>query len=374
MLRCRFVSRWSLSILLGAAVLLVPRGAAAQSPNCTAAVPNDAYSDSSAINSCLSGGGTVILEDSGVYIIDATLVLSVDGTTLRGQSCCTNWPILRAHPDLFEPILEAPDTADNYTLMYIELDGNLDNRTYADQCEGYRDFGTNARIKGSGFHLDWVTSINAMCGSSMEVEGSGFEIENSVFSKNGLGIGETYYSDEPWSDGLTLLTCDGGWVHDNNMWDNTDIGLVVGNGEECTIEYNYITQTDKHAFAGFHVGYFNSGDQSGSVYSNNQIGSYEDMMAFGLMVGMHPWNPSLTVVDAGSVVENEIDGAVINLAIDGISDGLVDDNTTSNAQGTVGFNGCANSYAGEEYTAAHYGSATIQSGSIAIYFHGSCYD
>lgn len=57
-------------------------------------------------------------------------------------------------------------------------------------------------------------------------------------------------------------------------------------------------------------------------------------MAFGLIVGHEPWwsEGALDgfVTHAGSVTHNSISGAVVNLAIDGIGGGTVNQNTFSN--------------------------------------------
>lgn len=57
------------------------------------------------------------------------------------------------------------------------------------------------------------------------------------------------------------------------------------------------------------------------------------------MVGRHPWGAfsDRAVTAAGQVIGNSGTGAVVNLAIDGITNGAVDQNVLSTAQGTYGF-------------------------------------
>jgi hypothetical protein len=121
------------------------------------------------------------------------------------------------------------------------------------------------------------------------------------------------------------------------------------------------------------VGYFQEGggDHSGSSYYSNTISSSENGLAFGIMIGFHPWDPDQPVNNAGEVTGNDSSGAVVNLAIDGPSDGTVSDNSVSNARGTHGFN-CSIS---SDYTAIHYGSTSIQSSPTPVsrhYHPGGC--
>lgn len=157
--------------------------------------------------------------------------------------------------------------------------------------------------------------------------------------------------------GLTLVRCTGGSVHDNFFEENTDIDLVVANGAACEVKFNTIRHWGRYGFAGLHVAKFEQSDNhAGSRYRNNDIYSEPDRLAFGLIVGMHPWNSGLTLADGGSVEYNSISGAVVNLAVDGIDAGTLVGNSTSNARGSRGFN--CNIPA--NYTIGHYGWASLQ--------------
>jgi hypothetical protein len=208
----------------------------------------------------------------------------------------------------------------------------------------------------------------------MNVQGSSFTVRNSYFHDNGYEEG---HNPNSWADGLTVQSCFGCWIHDNVMSDNTDIGLVVGGGYG-TVEDNDISNEFVHAFAGMHIGWFppGGGDHSGMTYDSNTIHcDEEDMMAFGLIIGYEPWFTGYNsdnygfVDDAGYVTNNTIEGAVVNLAIDGIGDGYVDNNSVSNNRGIWGFNNCSISRA---YTAHFFGDATIQADWEAWFFTNGC--
>ena len=310
---------------------------------------------------------TILLSPTGTYLVGSSLTLGQNGTFLGSTG--SGRVTLKATNSLSGRILNA--NASGYTIHRMKFVGrkayghDIGDLPAAD-CHTY---GQNVALQGSSFLVDDTETMDATCGSGMTATGSEFEIRNSYFHDNGID------SDDSWADGLTVFTCDDCSVHDNTMEDNTDIGLVVGGGSGGTFEDNTITNTDMHAFAGLHVGWFNGGDgdHAGITYESNTITSSEDMMAFGIVVGFEPWYDGLGangfVSDAGSVVYNTVNGAVVNLAIEGVGGGYIMNNSLSNNQGTWGFN-CSTSV---DYTAHFYGNATIQSGWSAYWFAwGSC--
>ena len=356
----------ALSVCVVAVFIVIgsPRVALAQYP--CGANPFDNLSDSAALQSCLNGGGTVALipNASPGYLIDTPLTITVANTELTSNA--SGRVILRATSALQGRILNADNVT--FTLSHVTLIGRADpsglHWSKANLPSGYQDcglYGQNANLTGSSFLLDDVESSYAVCGSGMVVGGSGFEIKNSWFHDNGWPEGSASSS---FSDGLTVGACNGGWIHNNTLEENTDIDLVVGGGHNCVVEDNAMNNYSQHAFAGLHVGWFPSGngDHSGSNFRYNTLSSGSGGMAFGIMVGFEPWwDPSPDngfVTDAGSVTNNTVSGAVVNLAIDGIGNGYVSGNTLSSNQGTWGY-GCTVSM---EYSSHFIGGATIDSG------------
>jgi hypothetical protein len=271
--------------------------------------------------------------------------ITVPGTSLVGVDS------LRAHvlatttldSSSGKRILNA--NADNVTITNVFFDGQKDTRNPG-PCGG-ADFGygKNIAVIGNGFRLLNIRSAFALCGSGAEVQGGGFEIANSFFGNNG------YPADQggPWSDGLTVWACNGGSsIHDSSFLNNTDVDLVIGGGDggTCSVTNNTIQNNSVHAFAGIHVGYFDGGggNHSGLTYSGNTITSSLNMLAFGMVVGFHPWSSESDLKSAGSVTGNSISGAVINLQIEadktGLATGSVTSNSVSGAQGSFGFGAC----------------------------------
>jgi parallel beta-helix repeat protein len=338
--------------------------------NCPAANPDDDLTDDVAINECLSQGGDVLLDVGYGYIIQEGLYITVPGTRLMGPP---SGAIFRAHVTLRNRMLTS-DGVDDVELHNVHFYGNKYERGFrlpdchADQ--GNRDWAKNILLVGNRTVVANSTSSEALCGTAMEIGGWDFEVRDSVFADNGFESG----GPEPWADGLTVWGCFNGWIHDNEFSNNTDIDLVVGGGSGCVIENNTMTNTSTHAFGGFHVGWFpmGDGDHNGNVYRWNNMSAGYDKMAFGTIVGFHPWGLQVTLPHAGSTTDNHAAGAVVNLAVDGISAGEVQRNSWGGAQGNRGF-GC--SLPAAEYTVApgEYGAASLQDGWISRWFHnGTC--
>lgn len=136
------------------------------------------------------------------------------------------------------------------------------------------------------------------------------------------------------------------------------------------------------------VGYFDRGrgNHATSTYRNNAIASSNEgcphsptgatgCMAFGLIAGHQPWwviggaIDNGFVQDAGSITDNQISGAVVNLAVQGVGRGTISNNTLSNRQGNWAFNQCRGTQSTLPNYAAHfYGEAVLQSGWTPYWF------
>lgn len=347
---------------LALAIVLFSSTTSSAQVNCAGPISTGATAAD--IQSCLNEGGTVILQDGGMYDIDTTLEIVVSGTVLRGETNGDNRPTLRGTPNLHGHILVADDYGgmtprDNYSLQSLVFDGNLSERLSQseDECPFNRELG-NVVLTGRNWTVTNVLSMHAICKSGMEVRGEAFEIAASTFTDNGRDMVQ---ADGRWADGLTVWNCDGGHIHDNTFSDNTDVNLIIGGGLGCIVEDNFIANLSTHAFAGMNVGTFGrDANHSGSIYRNNTIFSAPNQMAFGLMVGdepwWNPWSPYMSTANAGEIYGNTISGAVVNLAIDGIGDGSIHDNNPYAPSGWVGF-ACHSLSA--NFTAHDYGNASI---------------
>jgi hypothetical protein len=167
---------------------------------------------------------------------------------------------------------------------------------------------------------------------------------------------------------MTLGRCNAGYVHDNQIIDATDIAIVDGGGPNCRIENNTIKAMTRHAFGGIALHVFTAegnGDHTGTVVQNNTITAGTNLMSFGLSLGMHPWGGTNlnTTAMGGTVSQNSVTGAVVDLQVDGVSGLTVTGNTLSAPSGTPGCNGSTHLY-----TVAHDTNSTLDPGSTSVVY------
>jgi hypothetical protein len=349
---------------------------------CPAANPYDNDGDTAALQDCVDNYDVVVLTPPGGdgyvgYIIDDNEgngirirnldrdhgpVLMTDGDGSNGKA------LLIADPDLTVHMIDAyDDNSNNWELHQLVVDGNRYNRTNYARCAYDAINQQNIRAKGSSFEIVGVESVRALCGSGMEVEGQDFEIYTSAFVDNGTPVPEASVDGE-WADGLTLNRCDGAYIHDNSFYDNTDVDLLVSSGVACGVARNSIFHLNKVGVAGMNIG----GAESGASleYANiwdDGVFSYEGLLGVGAVIGSHAWDSSGSTSTVGEIWNLSLDGATKDLAIDGIDDGYIHDISVSRNRGSASFGGCTDSY---DYTAGHFGSATIPSGYTSLVFDG----
>jgi hypothetical protein len=376
-----------------------------QNPSCTQQPNGNELSvdNTAAIQCLLDLGGTVTLDADVLYgyhigIHGTGLHLTQSNTTLTSNSAYGYKALLFADPYLHTPILTVAPGVVYYTIDHIWFYGNRFERV-CDDSPPDRNRNANLSLDGYQFTIDSVESDAAPCGSSTIVPASAhdFTVSNSWFANNGwplrydldpAGGPEPGQGAEPWSDGMTVLRCVNGKVFGNHFQDNTDVDLVLGGvptpdnpNATCEVHDNTVTHYQAHGFAAimeecFPNGVPANGDghfENATIW-NNTISSTVDELAFGLMVGRHPWGTvqACQVSDAGHVYSNTSTGAVVNLAVDGIASGSVGPNSTNGAQGDHGFETCRKS---ADYTAAHFGAAQLSASFITrFYDNGSCPD
>lgn len=279
--------------------------------------------------------------------------------------------MLLASPSLNGQILSAKNlNLNGYTISELILDGNKSQRG-GQPCPHQ----ANMELWGSSFTLHHVDTINAPCGSGLGLLGSGYNVYSVYSSDNGVSADEAIGR---WADGMTVLRCENGWIHDNVIRNSTDFGLVIGGGPSCVVENNTIEQADVFAFAGLNLGNFSTGSywdgrHNDSRIRNNTVTSGYNLLMHGISVGSHAYSSGalVPVFDAGYVEWNTSFGAQINLLVDGIDAGVIAGNSLSSPGGTrTNFNSCG--YVGN-FTAGHFGAATVQGGFAARTFDfGSC--
>lgn len=347
-------------------LLLVVLGFAGQaSAQCAAygANPYDWTPDDTALNDCFAANSHVYLDRGNPgYIINQGLVLRSNQRLVTSSG---DKAILRAGPNLIVAMLQVFGGHD-YELSELIFDGRKWERARTDQCLPNTRNGLNLDLSGSNYRVHHLDVVNAMCLSGAFARGESFEIYSVLFADNGFPASDPA---QRWANGMHVTRCTDGFIHNNWFVDNSDVGLAIVSGHNCQVLWNEVTNYNTEGFAGIHVGDTpdNPQDLTGAVVAYNTVNSGYNKLPFGLAVGPHPWNSSYTYGHVGEVRNNTITGAVVNLAVDGISSGYIGDNVASGNQGDRGFN-CAGFSA--NITAIHFGSATINQSYIPKHYHG----
>ncbi len=335
---------------------------------CDAANPFDNLPDDVALQSCLDNYDWVLLKPDYLpgyvgYLIGNMLRLKRAGgllTTADNPHKAT----IRAAPTLNSSMLRSNRIAD-FEISFIRFDGNRDNRAVRDKpCDAGHNF-RNVELTGTGFHVRYVESFRAVCGSAMTVSASSnFEIYGSLFYDNGRQPEDADNIAGLWSDGLTVFDCRNSTIRDNAFWDNTDVDLGVNGGTSCSVYRNTISHSWKYAFAGLVIG---DPSASGGEFSDNSVSSGYNLLGFGIMVGCHPWAQCGGGYASNvAVYNNSSTGAVVNLAVDGLNGGSVWNNSMSGSQGDRVPN-CPGARA--DYTVGHViNVAPLQSGYVVRIF------
>lgn len=168
-------------------------------PQCPAPEPLDPWDgvrDDRALNCLLAQGGTIALQpwQNGQpgYLLEDNLRIRVDGTVLT-SSTPNQFARLVASPSLRRMMIrmDESDTPRAFELSWLIIDGNKYNRlnNYATDCRGgrivngvpsdYKDMSISVSVKGASLIRNNVFE-NAMCGSSLEVSGTGFAVYSNT--------------------------------------------------------------------------------------------------------------------------------------------------------------------------------------------------
>ncbi len=337
--------------------------------NCPAANHADTLPDDTALQCLLNRGGRIQLAPGAPgYYIASGLVMNQNSTYLTSSQAPVKATLI-AHQSLNSALLQNQGRS-FLTIEHILFDGNkAARRGVVVVCQGWRIGGTNiSLIGGTGHVVRNIESSRALCGASVGLSGGQFEVANNLLRDNGYP-NPSYAGEEPWADGITAGLCDGGWIHDNTVENSTDVGIITGGGSNCVIENNTIRQTNVKAFAGLGIVNFageGNGIHTGSRFQGNTITSGLNFLESGIAVGAHPWNPA-QATSGGEVKFNTVSGAIVNLLVDGYSNGTVDNNTLSAPQGSVG--NCS----ARNFTVAHTTNTCLQCGwTVRQWHNGSC--
>lgn len=210
---------------------------------------------SAVIQACLDAtpdGGALELP-AGQYRLSAQLRL--DRTlTLRTQGSEGAPPCTVETADDCARLILTPDFDDRFgalfvtgaaTVDHIVVDGNRSARggtTAHEMCSTLTDnaYGFNGAFQCAGCSLVDSVSMYALCGTGWLVTGpaSGVTVRGTTFAYNGR-----HDVQNMWADGLTVHDAADSTFDGNTFVDNTDIDLIFGGCQRCSIQHNVVSHT-----------------------------------------------------------------------------------------------------------------------------------
>jgi hypothetical protein len=301
--------------------------------------PSGVTDATAALQACIDAtpsGGTLALPPGifrvqNVVSMNQPLTLTTAGASGAVASCLTYdappCAVLRADPTVLPsaantrgfvrlgPNGGAP--VSKITLDHVVIDGNRAERfgsAAASACaSGQNGDGINVGANCASCSIVGSVSARAVCGSGMEWDGDGIQVQNSVFWGNG-----DHGTQNMWSDGLTIHKSDGGVVNGCRFVDNSDVDLISGGGVNAQYTANAVSQLSQTSFAGIMLDNFDSaalGDHAGAKVTGNVV-ECPAGCHFGIELGPHPWYASPNI-QGGTVSGNTVLGAYIEINAQG---------------------------------------------------------
>ncbi|UMY16691.1 right-handed parallel beta-helix repeat-containing protein [Methylobacterium organophilum] len=294
-------------------------------------------------------GGTVELP-SGTYLIKTQLVVDQPVTlktrpgpngTVDCRTDASRCAVIQISPQiaLAGDGLPIRVTAGNVSFDGIAIKGfmNKDRNATRAICSdrSRKRLGGGLRIDADNFTIQRSSISEISCYSALEVLGlkSGLNVTGNYIGSNG-NHGEKGL----WADGLTIRDASNVIVDSNTFRDNTDVQLILGGCQKCSIKENNLSHSRDIRGASFaelmiHAWPQTSGRYGGSTVKDNTIDcGPAKLCGFGLMIGSNPWYKAQ--VSGGTIMNNAISNARVGINVDGAT-GMIDvrDNTVTNSGG-----------------------------------------
>ncbi|MDP3051991.1 MAG: DUF4214 domain-containing protein [bacterium] len=319
---------------------------------------NGTTNDASAIiQSCInnSSPGQVVELPAGKYYIGTQINIADHDITLRTagkdetmEKCSSGDSHDCAELIAMGNMYQSPSilyiTHDNTTIDHIVINGNKSARESSAaglKCQsGDNTHGTNISLHGSYSQISNSVSKEGLCASAIYVCDT--NTTNIVLTKNTIINNGVHNKNGLWSDGVTAGDCVSSTFTENEFIDNTDIDLIFGGCQNCTVQNNTIRHTTSFAggaFAGLmiHSWPSTSGNYTNTVFSNNFIDcGPQKRCGFGLYIGSDAWY--ITNQFGGSVHDNTIVNAGQGVNIDDAHDMQVYRNAVLDSGGPVNTN------------------------------------
>lgn len=224
-------------------------------------------------------------------------------------------------------------------------------------------YGFNAKVDNCGgtpatrCEFTYNLTQNALCGTGLQWRGDYGRVQGNAAYNNGISDP----NQQRWSDGMTILSNNGGIISDNHIVNSTDVGLIFGAARGATIQSNWIEQPNSSvfAFAAMMLGNFKEGGGTGQtgdyrdvLVRYNTINCYTLNCGIGLNLGPDPWSP------VGVDYENIYSGSINRTP-------MISQNSINGARMAVNFGGAGKS--GLPVTVTNNTLTGAPSGSTPLY-------
>ena len=230
----------------------------------------------------------------------------------NGSTCA----VLKAHPTLDtnltarHPMIQV--TSSSFVMDHLIIDGNRASRP-ASCPDNYKASNLYFTNSATSSQLTRSVTRNALCGSGCVVDADQMTVSENYFFQNGI------HSSGLWADGLTITNCSSCTINNNNLTDNTDVQMVMGNGTNTSITANTFQSQSRGVFAAFALDNFNQsnlGNFQGTTVQGNTI-SCGSLCDLAMNIGPHAWYTGGGNIRGGSVIFNTVTGGKVGVLIEG---------------------------------------------------------
>lgn len=294
---------------------------------------------SPALQQCLAAlppGGTLALTPK-IYMLSTPLVIRqpvtimTAGATAASPPCptrldqgCATLSLKPMATQLAPKQMPIEIAASRVTFLNLRIVGSGGHDPGVDRsiCQNAatRPAGGGIRVEGQGFSLMRSAIYGVTCYTAMEVRpgANGLTVDNNNIGPNG-----NHQPGSIWSDGLTIQDVESATVVNNSFYDNTDVQLIFGGCQKCTIEGNSFRHSGTFQGSSFAELMLQSwpttsGNYLGSATRNNSIDcTRKRRCGYGIMIGSNPWYQGRAF--GGEVSYNRVRNAMIGINVDALT-------------------------------------------------------
>jgi len=227
--------------------------------------------------------------------------------------------------------------ANGVSFMHLVIRGSGSGPAQDKYClsGATRPSGGGVRVSASGFTLRKSMIERTTCYTALEVTKGA---RNLTIADNVIGPNGDHSANQTVADGVTIHDAINATVSGNTFIDNTDVQLIFGGCQNCSVVSNRLRHSGRFSgasFAGLMLQSWpsTSGDFTGTVVRSNDVdcGSHR-RCGYGIMIGSTPWHHGRA--EGGQVIGNSVSNAQIGINVDTLSGPMeIRSNSVRNAGG-----------------------------------------